>query len=83
MEELKHQTPLLSIKSKNNLQTKVIGKSCFWLDPNQQEILNNKNPTQIIIGPASTGKTILIQLKVLEILENVNNTENILTLLPN
>jgi len=43
VEELKYQTHMSRIKSDNKkfLQTKDIGKSCFWLDPNQQEILKN------------------------------------------
>jgi len=52
-----------------------------WLDPIQREIMNDKTAKkQVIIGPASTGKTILIQLKVLEIIETTD--EKILIILP-
>jgi hypothetical protein len=52
-----------------------------WLDPLQTEILNDKNSKQIIIGPASTGKTILIFLKVLNIFKNEPDS-NVLIILP-
>ena len=37
--------------------------------------MNDPNPSQIIVGPASTGKTLLIQLKVLEILETEEDSK--------
>ena len=46
------------------------GSIYVWLDPIQQEIMNDSNSRQVIIGPASTGKTLLIQLKVLELGRN-------------
>ena len=52
-----------------------------WLDPAQVDIMKHTNPCQILRGPASTGKTILIQLKVLQILRNDKNAK-ILILLP-
>ena len=51
------------------------------MDPEQVEIMNDPDPWQIIIGPASTGKTLLIQLKVLDILTYDPNS-NILILVP-
>jgi hypothetical protein len=60
------------IKSTPDLQ-KVFELSKFgtltiFLDPVQSEIMKDKHRKQMIIGPASTGKTLLIQLKVLEII---------------
>jgi hypothetical protein len=52
-----------------------------WLDPAQVDIMKHTNHCQILRGPASTGKTILIQLKVLQILRNDKNAK-ILILLP-
>jgi hypothetical protein len=43
--------------------------------------MNDPNPSQIIVGPASTGKTLLIQLKVLEILETEEDSK-VLVLVP-
>ncbi len=57
------------------------GSIYVWLDPVQQEIMSDANPRQVIIGPASTGKTLLIQLKVLELCRNDRDSE-ILILLP-
>jgi hypothetical protein len=57
------------------------GTIVVWLDPIQLEILNDKKAKrQIIIGPASTGKTILIQLKVLELVKR--SDEKVLIILP-
>jgi hypothetical protein len=53
-----------------------------WLDPTQVKIMRDKNPKQILIGSASTGKTILIQLKVLDLLKN-DNSSKVLIILPN
>ncbi len=50
-----------------------------WLDPIQVEIMKDKDPIQIIIGPASTGKTILIQLKIIE---KLKNNEPVIVILP-
>lgn len=53
-----------------------------WLDSIQREIMKDKTSNrQVIVGPASTGKTILIQLKVLEIVETTTN-EKVLIILP-
>jgi len=57
------------------------GSLYVWLDPVQQEIMNDKNPRQVIIGPASTGKTLLIQLKVLQLCKNERDC-HILIILP-
>ncbi len=58
-----------------------VGTVVVWLDPIQLEILNDvTTKKQIIIGPASTGKTLLIQLKVLQIIEK--STVNVLIILP-
>jgi len=54
----------------------------IWLDPTQAKIMRDKNPKQILFGSASTGKTILIQLKVLDLLKN-DKTSNVLIILPN
>ena len=51
----------------------------IWLDPDQAKVMNHPYHLQIIIGPASTGKTILIQLKILEMLKK---NENVLVILP-
>jgi hypothetical protein len=53
----------------------------LWLDPYQAKILSDKNPYQVIIGPASTGKTIMVQLKVLEILRK-SKDDHVLIILP-
>jgi hypothetical protein len=37
--------------------------------------MSDPNLSQIIVGPASTGKTLLIQLKVLEILETEEDSK--------
>ena len=57
------------------------GSLYVWLDPVQQEIMNHSNPRQVIIGPASTGKTLLIQLKVVELGRNDKDSQ-ILIFLP-
>ena len=57
-----------------------LGTVVVWLDPIQLEIMKDTAKRQVIVGPASTGKTLLIQLKVLEIMETT--TENVLIILP-
>jgi hypothetical protein len=54
---------------------------CYWLDPVQSEILNDHNPYQIIVGAASTGKTLLIQLKAYQILQK-DESAAVLIVLP-
>jgi hypothetical protein len=62
--------------SKHEKRTIVV-----WLDPIQQEIMQDKTLKKlVIIGPASTGKTILIQLKVLEIVTMTK--DKVLIILP-
>jgi superfamily I DNA and RNA helicase len=58
------------------------GNIVVWLDPIQREIMNNNKELKklVIIGPASTGKTILIQLKVLELVKKPD--EKALIILP-
>jgi hypothetical protein len=51
----------------------------IWLDPIQVRIMDSKHPLQVIVGPASTGKTILIQLKIIE---KLKNNENVVVILP-
>ncbi len=77
-------------------QKQEIGGSVFiWLDPIQRAILNDLSgktgPEKrfLIMGPASTGKTVLIQLAVLRILEKIpdknpdkNLKQKILIILP-
>jgi hypothetical protein len=57
-----------------------LGTVVVWLDPIQLEIMKDPIKKQVIVGPASTGKTLLIQLKVLEIMETTNG--NVLIILP-
>jgi hypothetical protein len=57
-----------------------LGTVVVWLDPIQLEIMKDPTKRQVIVGPASTGKTLLIQLKVLEIMETTN--DNVLIILP-
>ncbi len=56
-------------------------KFFMWLDPRQTEILQSNQKKQYIIGPASTGKTLLVQLKVLELFET-NIESKVLIILP-
>ncbi len=81
VEELKcHQ----HLKNWNHPESKerCVSRNIFiWLDPIQSFIMCQPNPCQIITGPASTGKTILVQLKVLELMKN-NHTEDVLVILP-
>jgi hypothetical protein len=59
-----------------------LGSVVVRLDPVQREIMKDKtSKRQVIVGPASTGKTILIQLKVMEIIETTTN-EKVLIILP-
>ena len=45
------------------------GSISFFLDPIQQQIMSDQNPRQLIFGFPATGKTILVQLKALQLLE--------------
>jgi hypothetical protein len=54
----------------------------IWLDPFQMQVFEDSNPRQVLTGPASTGKTILVQLKVLQILRRDPTTCKVLILLP-
>jgi hypothetical protein len=54
----------------------------IWLDPFQMKIFKDPNPHQVVKGPASTGKTILVQLKVLQILRRDPLTCKVIILLP-
>ena len=53
----------------------------IWLDPTQSKALKENHPRHIIRGPASTGKTILLQLKVLHLIKS-SKDDKILILLP-
>ena len=53
----------------------------IWLDPTQAKVLKENYRRHIIRGPASTGKTILLQLKVLQLIKS-SKDEKILILLP-
>lgn len=71
-------------KSKKNESQ---SKRFLWLDQRQAEVMQSSCKKQYIFGPASTGKTLLIQLKVLEILnackQDKDNRENkVLIVLP-
>jgi hypothetical protein len=57
-----------------------LGTIVVWLDAIQQEIMKDPTKRQVIVGPASTGKTLLIQLKVLEIIEETKS--KVLIILP-
>ena len=75
---LETQSPLKEVlpNSKTELGTVVV-----WHDPIQLEIMRDKTTKrQVMVGLASTGKTILIQLKVLEIIEQTE--ENVFIILP-
>ena len=79
-----HLTQQKHLKKLNHpsVEKKMISQNMFlWLDPLQAKILSDKNPYQVIIGPASSGKTIMIQLKILEILRNKKH-EQVLIILP-
>ncbi len=79
VENLKGQNQLEGIEGSKKIE---LSRSIFmWLDPLQAEILQDNNPKQYIIGPASTGKTLLIQLKVLEILK-ADKKSKVLIILP-
>jgi hypothetical protein len=49
------------------------------LDPVQAKIMKLNYPLQVIVGPASTGKTILVQLKILE---KLKTSENVVVIIP-
>jgi len=70
-----------SFKSLFKLFQQVGNQTCYFLDPNQNQIMNDRNPEQIIVGPASSGKTLLIQLKVIQILETEADSK-VLILVP-
>jgi hypothetical protein len=46
-----------------------IRNTSIFLDPIQQQIMSDKNPRQLILGIAATGKTVLVQLKAWDLLE--------------
>ncbi len=72
------------MKNWNHPESKelCVSRNIFiWLDPIQSFIMSQPNPCQIITGPASSGKTILVQLKVLELMRH-NNSEDVLVILP-
>ena len=54
----------------------------LWLDPIQKRFLDDSCNEQLLIGTAGTGKTILAQLKVLQVFKSGNQAK-ILILLPN
>jgi hypothetical protein len=76
VEKISKQQPLSKWKN-----PEVKPSLCYWLDPIQSEIMDDSNPYQIIVGPASTGKTLLIQLKVLQMLHKAEK-EAVLIILP-
>jgi hypothetical protein len=78
---LYQQKPLKSWKNDDVQEVIVKDDLSVWLDPTQDKILFSKHPNQVIIGPASTGKTILVQLKVMGIL-GTETDSNVLIVLP-
>jgi superfamily I DNA and RNA helicase len=63
-------------------QKRKFNKIVLWLDPRQSQIMDEEvQKHQYIIGPPGTGKTILIQLKVLEVYQN-NPESKVLIMLP-
>ena len=52
-------------------------KQLIWLDPVQSKILRDSIPRQIIFGPASTGKTVLIQIKASETVRKFREQKNV------
>jgi hypothetical protein len=52
-----------------------------WLDPVQAKILRDKNPFQLIIGSVATGKTMLLQMKILDVLRTESHSK-VLVVLP-
>jgi hypothetical protein len=46
-----------------------VGNTFVFLDPIQQQIIDDKNPKQLILGSAGTGKTVLLQLKARQLLK--------------
>ncbi len=46
-----------------------IRNTSIFLDPIQQQIMSDKNPRQLILGIAATGKTVLVQLKAWDLLD--------------
>jgi superfamily I DNA and RNA helicase len=58
-----------------------LGNTYVLLDPIQQQIMDDKNPRQLILGSAGTGKTVLLQLKAWQLLED-NPKCKVLIILP-
>ena len=69
-------------KVDKNISKTTFGSLFVWLDPVQQEIIDDDNPKQVIIGSASTGKTLLLQLKILDLCSNDKDSEAVI-ILPN
>ena len=61
---------------------KISSSTFVWLDPDQMEILSDQNSRVVITAPASTGKTILLQLKIVDLLKS-KPKDKVLVLLPN
>ena len=78
---LQKQEPLEKWKNKDSSKHSVTGEVYIWMDPIQTQVLNDQNPMMIIYGPASTGKTVLIQLKIIQLIKG-NKNSKILVLLP-
>ena len=68
-------------KEELNLGDHTHDDDLIWLDSIQSRIQNSGNPRQLIVGPASTGKTVLIQLKVLDLFRT-NKDSKCLIILP-
>ena len=78
---LQKQEPLEKWKNEFSSKHSVTGEVYVWMDPIQTQVLNDRNPMMIIYGPASTGKTVLIQLKIIQLIKG-NKNSKILVLLP-
>ena len=78
---LQKQEPLEKWKNKDSSKHSVTGEVYIWMDPIQTQVLHDPNPMMIIYGPASTGKTVLIQLKIIQLIKG-NKNSKILVLLP-
>ena len=82
LRDLEVQSVLEKANSQNKkFVAKKYPSSYLWLDPIQIEVMKDQNNRQIIYGPASTGKTLLIQLKVIELFEKYSNP-SVLIILP-
>jgi hypothetical protein len=75
-DDLTHHRPLEKWKHPDVRLSKDLH---VWLDPIQVKIMSDKFPKQVIMGPASTGKTILVQLKILE---KLKKDDNVVVILP-